>query len=176
MVIADSRRRYVEVNRPARLVFRLSRDELRALRIGDLTPPHLTQDLEQIWARLSDTGGIAGRFEVAGPDGSRLQVVYRGVADMLPGLQLFAFAPADWPEDELDAIDADRPQPFASLTPREIEVLALAADGLGGLELAERLLLSPATVATHFKNIYKKLHVRNRAGAIAKAMRLELID
>jgi ATP/maltotriose-dependent transcriptional regulator MalT len=70
----------------------------------------------------------------------------------------------------------DRPDPSALLTRREIEVLALAADGLGGLELAERLVLSPSTVRTHFKNIYEKLGVRNRAAAVAKAMRLGVID
>jgi ATP/maltotriose-dependent transcriptional regulator MalT len=62
------------------------------------------------------------------------------------------------------------------LTPRELEVLSLAADGLGGLELAERLVLSPATVRTHFKNIYEKFGVRNRSAAVARAMRLGVID
>jgi ATP/maltotriose-dependent transcriptional regulator MalT len=63
-----------------------------------------------------------------------------------------------------------------SLTPREIEVLTLAADGLSGPELAEALVLSPATIRTHFKNIYAKLDVRNRSAAVAKAMRLGIID
>jgi DNA-binding CsgD family transcriptional regulator len=52
----------------------------------------------------------------------------------------------------------------------------IAADGHSGPELAQELLLSPATVNAHFKNIYKKLDVRNRAAAVAKAMRLGLID
>jgi ATP/maltotriose-dependent transcriptional regulator MalT len=81
------------------------------------------------------------------------------------------------PRAGLDATEEDRPDGgAAALTPREIEVLAFAADGFGGMELAEQLVLSPATVRTHFKNIYKKLGVRNRAAAVAKAMRLGLID
>jgi LuxR family maltose regulon positive regulatory protein len=54
-------------------------------------------------------------------------------------------------------------------------VLALAADGLSGPELAHALVLSVTTVNTHFKNIYVKLGVRNRAAAVAKAMRLGVI-
>jgi DNA-binding CsgD family transcriptional regulator len=176
MVMVDGRRRYVEVNRPARLWFRLSLDELRTFAIGDLTPAPRDGVMEQTWARLLDVGCVAGRYPVAGNDGSRLDVVYYGLAHVLPGLHLIAFAPADWPEDELEAIEDDRPDAFISLTPREIEVLTLAADGLSGPELAQALVLSPATVRTHFKNIYEKLDVRTRAAAVGKAMRLGMVD
>jgi PAS domain S-box-containing protein len=175
MVIVDVRRRYVEVNRPARLAFRLSRDELRTLTIDDLTPPNLTCEMKRAWARLLNSGCAAGRHQVARRDGSRLDIVYWALAHVRPGRQLIAFGPAEWLENESDA-DDNRPELFASLTPREIEVLALAADGLGGLELAEYLVLSHATVRTHFKNIYEKLDVGNRAAAVAKAIRLGLID
>jgi DNA-binding CsgD family transcriptional regulator len=176
MVMVDGGRRYVEVNRPARLWFRLSLEEMRSFAIGDLTAPPDDGVMEQAWERLLDVGSIAGRYPVDGSDGSRLDVVYYGLARVLPGLHLIAFAPADWPDDELDAIEDDRPDASASLTPREIEVLALAADGLSGPELAHELALSPATVNAHFKNIYRKLDVRNRAAAVAKAMRLGVID
>jgi DNA-binding CsgD family transcriptional regulator len=175
-VIVDGDRRYVEVNRPAQLALRLSLDEMRTLTIDDFTPSYGTQDMEQAWARLLDKGYVAGRYPVAGREGSRLDVVYYGLAHVLPGLQLITFAPADWLQDELDATEDARPHPVASLTPREIEVLVLAADGHSGPELAQALVLSPATVSTHFKNIYKKLDVTNRAAAVAKAMRLGLID
>jgi ATP/maltotriose-dependent transcriptional regulator MalT len=77
---------------------------------------------------------------------------------------------------ESDATEDDRRYASLPLTAREIEVLALAADGLSGPELAHELTLSPATVNAHFKNIYRKLDVRNRAAAVAKAMRLGAID
>ena len=48
------------------------------------------------------------------------------------------------------------------------DVLALAAEGLSGPELAAELVLSPTTVNTHFKNIYAKLHVRSRLEALVK--------
>jgi DNA-binding CsgD family transcriptional regulator len=61
------------------------------------------------------------------------------------------------------------------LTARELEVIQLAADGLSGPEIAERLVVSPGTVKTHFQNVYAKLGVSERAGAVAKAMRRGLI-
>jgi DNA-binding CsgD family transcriptional regulator len=176
MVMVDGRRRYVEVNRPARLWFRLGLDEMRTFAIGDLTPAPRDGVMEQTWARLLDVGSVAGRYPVYGSDGSLLDVVYCGLAHILPGLHLIAFAPADWSEDELEAIEDDGADPCASLTPRETEVLALAADGLSGPELAQELVLSLTTVQTHFKNIYAKLNVRNRAAAVAKAMRLGAIE
>jgi PAS domain S-box-containing protein len=62
------------------------------------------------------------------------------------------------------------------LTPRELEVLWLAAEGRRGPEIAAALVVSPATVKTHFENIYAKLGVRDRAGAVALALRAGIID
>ncbi len=176
MVMVDGRRRYVEVNRPAQLWFRLSLDEMRTFAIGDLTPAPRDGSMERAWARLLDVGSVVvGRYPVDGSDGSRVDVVWCGLAHILPGLHLIAFAPADWPADEFGAIESGGAAPHAPLTPREIEVLALAAEGLSGPDLAETLVLSPATVNTHFKNIHAKLRVRTRAAAVAKAMRLGVI-
>jgi DNA-binding CsgD family transcriptional regulator len=176
MVMVDDQRRYVEVNRPARLVFRLSLDEMRALSVDDLTALHRIPTLRRLWTQLLEEGSIAGQYQVAGADGSHLDVVFCGQANIVPGLHLFAFAPADWPDGELETAAASHLGPFPALTPREIEVLSLTADGLGGPQLADRLWLSLATVNTHFKNIYEKLEVNNRAAAVAKAMRLGLIE
>jgi two-component system, NarL family, nitrate/nitrite response regulator NarL len=57
------------------------------------------------------------------------------------------------------------------LTPREHEVLSLIADGLSAPGIAERLVLSPATVRTHLQHLYDKLGVSDRAAAVAEAMR-----
>lgn len=63
-----------------------------------------------------------------------------------------------------------------ALTPREREILQLAADGLSGPEIADTLTLSAATVKTHFQNIYAKCGVSDRAGAVAKALRRRAIS
>jgi DNA-binding CsgD family transcriptional regulator len=64
----------------------------------------------------------------------------------------------------------------AELTPREIEMLQLAAGGLTAPDIAERLVLSRHTVRTHFRNIYGKWDVTDRAAAVAEAFRQGLID
>jgi DNA-binding CsgD family transcriptional regulator len=61
------------------------------------------------------------------------------------------------------------------LSERELEVLRLAAEGNSGPDIAERLVLSPSTIKTHFENIYEKLGVGDRAAAVAHALRLGLI-
>jgi predicted ATPase/DNA-binding CsgD family transcriptional regulator len=55
--------------------------------------------------------------------------------------------------------------PPAGLTPREVEVLRLVAQGLTDREVAERLVLSPRTVSTHLTAIYGKLQVNTRSAA-----------
>jgi DNA-binding NarL/FixJ family response regulator len=131
--------------------------------------------LEEAWVELLAEGTVSGR-RVAGPAGCPLEIVFCGVADALPGLHAGAFVPATWPEDELDAHADDNGNPSPSLSPREIEVLTLAANGWSGPEIAKELVLSPATVKTHFSNIHGKLGVPNRTAAVARALKLGVID
>jgi PAS domain S-box-containing protein len=176
MVMLDTDRRYVDVNQPARLWFRLSREEMRTHAMDDLAPADQLGTIEREWARLLETGRVAGQHLGVKPDGGRVVIVYCALADVLPGRHVVVYAPADWPEDELGKIEDDGPEPSTSLTPREIEVLELAAEGTAIPELGQELAVSPDTVRTHLKNIYAKLGVHNRTGAVTRAMRLGLID
>ncbi|MBJ7330734.1 MAG: GAF domain-containing protein [Solirubrobacteraceae bacterium] len=63
-----------------------------------------------------------------------------------------------------------------TLSPRELEVLRLAAEGRSGPEIARQLVVSPSTIKTHFEHIYEKLGVGDRAGAVAYALRAGMID
>jgi DNA-binding NarL/FixJ family response regulator len=60
-----------------------------------------------------------------------------------------------------------------TLTRRESEVLDLLAEGLRQEDIAERLVISPKTVATHIQRILGKLEVRSRAQAVSLALRDE---
>ena len=62
------------------------------------------------------------------------------------------------------------------LTPRELQVLQAASHGLTAGAIAAQLFVSPSTVATHFKHIYGKYGVSDRASAVAKALRAGLIE
>jgi DNA-binding CsgD family transcriptional regulator len=58
----------------------------------------------------------------------------------------------------------------AGLSPREVEVLGLVAQGLTNAQMAERLYLSPRTVEQHLRSVYNKLDVSSRAAAAAFAV------
>jgi DNA-binding CsgD family transcriptional regulator/PAS domain-containing protein len=62
------------------------------------------------------------------------------------------------------------------LTPRELEVLQLSAEGRSARVAAEHLTISPATVRTHLENIYAKLGVSDKASAVATGLRLGVIE
>ncbi len=71
---------------------------------------------------------------------------------------------------------AASPDERPSLTPRETEVLSLASHGLTYAEIAEVLVLSEVTVKTHLGNVYSKLAVKDKAAAVAVALRYGLIE
>lgn len=66
--------------------------------------------------------------------------------------------------------------PHEQLTPRERDVLELMAGGVtSDRDLAERLFVSENTVKYHLKNVFGKLHTRNRAQVVAYAFRYGLV-
>jgi DNA-binding NarL/FixJ family response regulator len=71
---------------------------------------------------------------------------------------------------------AREPESPHGLTAREREVLAHAARGLTVGQMARRLHLSPRTVETHLTHAYRRLGVRNRVQALARASDLGLIE
>jgi DNA-binding NarL/FixJ family response regulator len=89
-----------------------------------------------------------------------VEAVARGEAALDPSVQhhvvaaLSAAPPAELPDE---------------LTPREAEVLALIAEGLSNAQIAERLVVSAATVKTHVNHIFAKAGVRDRAQAVVYA-------
>lgn len=69
-----------------------------------------------------------------------------------------------------------RPHPqLRTLTEREREVLALVGEGMSNEEIAERLVVSPATARTHVSRAMVKLHARDRAQLVVFAYQAGLV-
>jgi DNA-binding NarL/FixJ family response regulator len=103
----------------------------------------------------------------AGADQIRaaVEAVVRGEAALDPAVQHHVIAALAAPGDDGPA-EADLPD---GLTPREAEVLTLIAEGLTNREIADRLVVSGATVKTHVNHIFAKTGARDRAQAVVYA-------
>ncbi len=69
-----------------------------------------------------------------------------------------------------DSINPSQESPFAKLTPREIEILALLAEGQSNKVIARNLGISDGTVKLHVKSILRKLGVHSRVEAAVIAV------
>jgi DNA-binding NarL/FixJ family response regulator len=122
--------------------------------------------------------------------GSGIRIIFvsgtrREPLDRVAGLMIGAddYLPKPFAPDELLARirallrirNGSAPDPAAAaeagLTAREREVLALLGDGSSQADIAERLVISPKTVAAHIEHILRKLGVHSRAQAVAVAYR-----
>lgn len=67
------------------------------------------------------------------------------------------------------------PAPGSDLTARETEVLTLIGEGLSNRAIADRLVVSEATVKTHINNLFAKAHLSDRAAAVRYAFARGLV-
>jgi DNA-binding NarL/FixJ family response regulator len=101
-----------------------------------------------------------------------VRVVAAGGAQLSPGLTrrlIDEFAAQPLPT-------APSPERLTTLTPREREVMALAAVGLSNVDIAERLVISPATAKTHVSRAMVKLGARDRASLVTIAYESGLVQ
>ncbi|MCX7707512.1 MAG: response regulator transcription factor, partial [Anaerolineae bacterium] len=101
-----------------------------------------------------------------------LTAVAEGLAVIEP-----TFASSLWLQSERSPFgpDTETPSPIEPLTPRELEVLRLMAEGLPNKTIARRLGISEHTVKFHVNAILGKLGVAGRTEAVVRATRLGLI-
>jgi LuxR family maltose regulon positive regulatory protein len=128
---------------------------------------------------LAEPEGYVRTFVDEGPSMEQLllEAAARGIMPDYTGKLLAAFEA----EGRIDSDDSPRPtapasQPLAEpLSDRELEVLRLIAQGLSNREIGERLFLAIITVKGHNRNIFRKLQVRRRTEAVARARELGLL-
>ncbi|MFC1935677.1 LuxR C-terminal-related transcriptional regulator, partial [Chloroflexota bacterium] len=75
---------------------------------------------------------------------------------------------------QVPAVEEQRGASLEGLSPREVGVLQLVAEGASNNEIATKLYISENTVKTHLRNIMDKLHLANRSQAAAYAVRAGL--
>lgn len=145
----EATRRIVEAGLPCRVLilttFDLDRHVYDALRVG--AAGFLLKDASAPQLVSAIERAVAGEAPMAPP------VLVRLIERFLER------APAPIPE----------PSRIQSLSPREREVLALMALGLTNSEIAERLVVSLATVKTHVRSILAKLDARDRVHVVLLA-------
>jgi DNA-binding CsgD family transcriptional regulator len=174
IVVVDDQRRLVRVNRSAIRVYRTPIERLLQSRLDDFSPPEHAGILSDLWGKFESDGTQWGHYEIIRADGTRGMVEYRAYWDFGDGEHLIALreiAGRAGLEGELWARRAR-----VGLSPRELQVLQLVAEGRSAPEIGELLFVSAGTVKTHLKNIYGKLGARDRASAVAEALRRGLIE
>ena len=174
--LVDDDRRYVHVNESASALLGAPVQDLLKRRIGDFTPPALRPALERIWADFERHGAMQGGFEVVRGDSSHVLIEYRGTRNFGPGRHVIAVRPVNAAQRDIARSDLAMQRNAPSLSPREREVLQLAARGHSTRKIAEILRLSPATIKTHFEHAYDKLGARDRVSAVAECLRRGLIE
>jgi DNA-binding NarL/FixJ family response regulator len=101
-----------------------------------------------------------------------VEAVSRGEAALDPAVQHHVVAAL---AGDAGRAAAGVPELPDGLTPREAEVLELIAAGLSNSEIAERLVVSAATVKSHVNHLFAKAGVRDRAQAVTYAYRHGLV-
>jgi non-specific serine/threonine protein kinase len=141
--------------------------ELTAPPTWALLRPDLDVAESSARAALGETRFVAAR--AAGRGLPLDTVVAEAVAPASPDRGATASpSPADVEPSAVSALDE------TGLTARERDVLRLLMDGRSNAEIAEALYISPRTASTHLANIFAKLDVDSRAGAVARAFQLGL--
>ncbi|WP_167131561.1 response regulator [Paramicrobacterium chengjingii] len=159
-----------------------------------------TPDLILLDLRMPGTDGVTAIRELTClqiPSRVLVLTTHDTDADVLPAIEAGAtgYLLKDAPRDELlravhDAadgravlapsvasrlVDRVRTPESSQLSPRELEVLALVADGATNKRVASQLHLSEATVKSHLLTIYAKLDVNDRAAAVAEGFHRGLL-
>jgi DNA-binding NarL/FixJ family response regulator len=160
----------------------------------------LDPDVVILDVRLPDGNGLEACRQIRADDtevGIVILTMYAGDDQLFEALEsgASAFVPKNAPAEDVVAAArhaAASPRSFTAndlneamkrrlsptgpqLSPREREVLALLADGLGVAQISRKLYISESTTKTHISKLYEKLGAGNRAQALMTALKLGLL-
>lgn len=108
--------------------------------------------------------------------GSESAEILQAVRDVLAGRRYLSTPLSERAIAALTSRTPDESDPLNALTPREREVLSLAAEGMSTGEMAEKLFISPRTAETHRTNLMQKLGLQSQTDLVRFAIRRGLIQ
>jgi DNA-binding NarL/FixJ family response regulator len=108
--------------------------------------------------------------------GSESTEIARAIAEVTAGRRYLSAPLSERAIIALTSRTPDQSDPLNALTPREREVLALAAEGMSMAEMAEKLFISPRTAETHRTNLMQKLGLQSQTDLVRFAIRRGLIQ
>jgi two-component system, NarL family, response regulator YdfI len=168
--------------------------DMAAARLEDLKPDVVLSDLESISDESMSVAIESGAARIILTDAENFAVIdSSGVGAILPrdasseeiiaAVQAAATGLIALHPDAFDYLlsrirSTERPELAFSdpiLSPREIEILRMIAEGLGNKEIASKLSISDHTVKFHISSIFAKLGAANRAEAVTLGIRQGLI-
>ena len=133
----------------------------------------LADEADAAWAAAALRGGVRGvlpREASPAEIAAAVRAAAAGLVVLHPELA-GALGPSAGPRAPPRTAGA----PVQPLTPREVEVLALLAEGFGNKAIAPRLRISEHTVKAHVASIFAKLHATTRAEAVVIGARHGLV-
>jgi DNA-binding NarL/FixJ family response regulator len=108
--------------------------------------------------------------------GSESQEIAQAMKEVLAGRRYLSAPLSEWAINALTTRVADTSDPLGALSPREREVLQLAAEGYGNPEIAEKLFISPRTAETHRTNLMRKLGLQSQTDLVRFSIRRGIIQ
>ena len=151
-------------------------DGVKAARVLHREMPHvgiifvtMFEDDEFVFQGLQ-AGGRGYILKDADPD-----TMLRAIRAVAHGESLLGATIAQKVMRQFSALSNKQTVLFDDLTPREVEVLKLIAEGMSNKEIAEELVISEKTVKNHINNIFSKLHIYDRSQAMLYAIRKGLV-
>ena len=151
---------------------------VQALAVEELGDTDKAMTILSKGVSLAESGGHIRLFVNEGPPMAWLlnEALSRDIFPAYVRRLLAAFPDVEPEQLELtNPQEASKAELIEPLSERELEVLALIAQGLTNREIASRLFLSLNTVKAHTRNIYGKLGVHSRTQAVAKAQALGVL-
>ena len=134
------------------------------------------EDLDKIMESLR-AGAVGYLLKDESPDEiiKSILEVREGGSPMTPSIARKLVGTIKSGELKTETSDEDSKAEAFGISEREHAIIKLMVDGKSYTEIAEELFISPHTVKTHIKNVYKKLHVHSKASLVKLAINRKFV-